>query len=482
MPPNPDVRLRIIAENLARAALQEAKRDVEQVGTAARGASTSFGRMVFSNGQLIASSATARRGLNVLETGLRSLAVHATGVSGPVGNIARGFGMLGLSSLTVTGALAAVGAVALGYQLLTSDLHKATKSMADFTKGLNESARGSGPGQQFKRLLEETNTQLATLETRFIGIRGALQATPGGAALFGDLVDVLERRERTKAETAGVDAVLALRGARARENERFVRTLVQERDLLNAGAEARFRVELRAKGITGALEQEALAAFRLNEELKRLGVSLRELGLAQRLAPRLAAGLAGVGVADTADPRIGLRGVTDPRQLGRARLVETAGALPGSREVRIQFERAGVAQGVSVPGGTQAGGPGSPIATAQMVAMFANLASGLVAGGGGGIGGFLQSAGGFLGLAKGVNPIIGAVVGGLGSVFSAFDRSEDKRHRELVRAVNRIAEERGLQRVTQIFVGAGSNLRETLRDLEDHDAVTRVSTTPGATG
>lgn len=477
--PSPDIRLKIIAENLARAALQEAKRDVEQVGTAARGTSTSFGKMVFSNGELIASTATARRGMNALEGGLRSLAFHAAGVPGPVGNIARGFGLLGLSSLTVTGALAAVGAVAIGYQLLTSDLHKATKSMTDFTKGLNDSARGAGPGQQFKRLLEETNTQLATLETRFVGLRGALQMTPGGTALFGDLLDILERRERTKTEEGGVGAVLALRGARARGNERFVQDLVQQRDILNAGAEARFRVELRAKGITGAMEQEALAAFRLNEELKRLGVSLRELGLAQRLAPRLAAGLAGVGVADTADPRIGLRGIIDPRQLGRARLTETAGAVPGSREFRIAFDRS--PEGVTIPGAPPRGGADRNIATAQMVAMFANLAGGL-AQGGTGAGGVLQTAGGLLGLAKGVNPIIGALIGGLGSVFSAFDKSEEKRHRELVRAVNRIADERGLQRVTNVFVGPGGNLQDTLRELEDRDAVIRVSNTPGATG
>jgi hypothetical protein len=100
--------------------------------------------------------------------------------------------------------------------------------------------------------------------------------------------------------------------------------------------------------------------------------------------------------------------------------------------------------------------------------------------GGGGVGGFLGAAAGPVAM---VNPLAGAIVGGIGGIFSLFDRSEEKRHRELVGKLERIANEVGLERVTVVFTGPdGHQTRKTLAELESGDAVERVPGPVGATG
>jgi hypothetical protein len=98
----------------------------------------------------------------------------------------------------------------------------------------------------------------------------------------------------------------------------------------------------------------------------------------------------------------------------------------------------------------------------------------------GGIGGFLGAA---AGPAAAINPLAGAIVGGLGGIFSMFDKSEERRHKELVDKLERLANEVGLERVTVVFTGPdGHQVRKSLADLESSDAVSRVPGPVGATG
>jgi len=77
----------------------------------------------------------------------------------------------------------------------------------------------------------------------------------------------------------------------------------------------------------------------------------------------------------------------------------------------------------------------------------------------------------------------GAVLSGLGGIFSLFDRSEDRRTDRIVQAIDRMAKEVGLERVSVVFTGPdGHEIRRALSELESSDAVQRIPAPAGAAG
>lgn len=96
-----------------------------------------------------------------------------------------------------------------------------------------------------------------------------------------------------------------------------------------------------------------------------------------------------------------------------------------------------------------------------------------------GVGGFLQSAGG---VAASINPLAGAVIGGIGTIFSLFNRNEESRTQRVVEAIERQGEH--IAKSVRIYVidpRTGTVMQELTR-AEEHDAVFRTTTLPGATG
>lgn len=82
-----------------------------------------------------------------------------------------------------------------------------------------------------------------------------------------------------------------------------------------------------------------------------------------------------------------------------------------------------------------------------------------------------------------INPLAGMITAGLGTVFSLFNNDEERRHRQLVDAVQKLGKEVGLDRVTIVFTGPdGHQIRRSLAELEEGDAVERVPGPVGATG
>jgi hypothetical protein len=117
----------------------------------------------------------------------------------------------------------------------------------------------------------------------------------------------------------------------------------------------------------------------------------------------------------------------------------------------------------------------------KMTPEFAIMSSmALLQGAQGGAAGLFGAASGPLAM---INPLAGAISAGLGGIFSLFDNSEEKRHRELLRTIEKLGEEVGLDRVTVVFTGPdGHQVRKALSELEEGDAVERVPGPVGAGG
>src|SRR5438874_11163229 len=104
-----DIKLRIVAENLARAALQEAGRDVKGVGQAAGGAVQPFDK-------LLRSFTTGSSSATVFHRALEQLSFQAAGIPGPVGRAATAIGTLGVGGGPILIATAALGIFALAWK------------------------------------------------------------------------------------------------------------------------------------------------------------------------------------------------------------------------------------------------------------------------------------------------------------------------------------------------------------------------------
>jgi hypothetical protein len=165
-----DARLRLIAENLARAALAEFKRDVKDTGTAASGASVGFGKMVFSQGNLIASTGNTRRAVNLFERGLQTLSFQAAGVPGGIGKASAAIGALGVGGGPILLATAALGIFALAWKTAdeASELHANNiVAAADrMRRNITSAAHEVSAERQdvFAQRLAEARAQLATLQ------------------------------------------------------------------------------------------------------------------------------------------------------------------------------------------------------------------------------------------------------------------------------------------------------------------------------
>jgi hypothetical protein len=269
-----EAKLKLIAENLARAALAEFKKDVQGTGTAATGASVGFGKMVFANGQLIASTATARRGAGLFNNALQQLTFQAAGIPGPVGKAASAIGLMGIGGGPVLIATAGIGALALGWNILTKDVTASTDAIKKFAEGL-DAART--PGDQFKRLTADLRADLEQMDRRFVtGREIASGALPPGLGVLGEIGAATGRsimaslRERSEREA--VNAALALRGARIEQGETLIRQLAREADLVGKTAAETARLHAAELGLsadrTAALVAEATRLERRKEEVR----------------------------------------------------------------------------------------------------------------------------------------------------------------------------------------------------------------------
>lgn len=363
---------------------------------------------------------SARRGVSQMQFGLQALAFQAAGIPGPVGRAVSAIGMLGAGSFTTLAVVAGIGAIALAYKLAAKEANDLIVS----TERLNTSYRDIVAGGR----------PLVLLQNR---IQTALQQQTEAQAKLDRL-----RQTVGMGKTRGSPGEIALAETNVEAATRVVIALRQLRPEMVAAAQL----------VTITFQQGA--------------AQLARGGVFQALRARLEApafGAAGLGLGGTPLSFANIRGnvprfVPDP-------------LAPEQFPPREFF----ISDLVKEGGKTRQ--PGF-----KMTPEFAIMSSMALLQGaqGGGVGGFLGAAAGPVSM---INPLAGAITAGVGGIFSLFDRSEERRHRELVDKLERIANEVGLERVTVVFTGPdGHQVRKSLAELESGDAVERVPGPVGATG
>lgn len=486
----PEGRIRIIAENLARAALAEMKRDVEGAGAAATGATSGFKGMVFQQGHLIASTQGARRGLNIVENGLRTLAFQAAGVPGPVGKIASGFGLLGAGSLVVTGAVAGAGALALGYRMLTKDAREAGEAADKLTDSLKKQTLGG----QFRDIG-------ANLTEAGQGTFNAQVKVEQGGGPIWEWMAMIRQGALEEAGEKAVAAVLAVRDARATAHADLATQLDREATLIGTTAAEAARLKAAWMGLTAAETENYVAAVAGLERRKAAAAHAdmtkqleREadlIGLTTAEAARLRAGWMGLTEAETANYVAATTRLEQRKEENRVLLIQrdlleeigrisrevsdfgafVAPDLAGLKLPDILADESARQAGLQVADIEKQGGQfafenfGQDFFDQVQGDVDAAIGSLEKAGGGakrfgliaaqslaflgatqqGGAGGIITAGGGLLsGLSElkglgGLGPI-GIITTALGGVFSFFDHGQDRRQREMMDELKRIRE------------------------------------------
>src|SRR6185369_15390188 len=162
-----DVKRRIIAENLARAALQEAKKDVQGVGQAAGTAAPPFANLVryFDQGNRTGS---------LMRNALQQLSFHAAEIPGPIGKAGSAILGLGVSGGPILIATAALGVFALAWkkadeagQLAASNAESAGERIRKVFASALQGGNTEEFGQRltlFRQRLETARNELRQLE------------------------------------------------------------------------------------------------------------------------------------------------------------------------------------------------------------------------------------------------------------------------------------------------------------------------------
>jgi hypothetical protein len=442
-PPTSDVRLRIIAENLARAALQEAKRDVQGLGTAAGSTGADFGKLVFANGNLIASTSNARRGVHLFENALRALSFQAAGIPGSVGKAAQGIGMLGIGSLWVTGAIAGLGGVALAIRALTSDAREAGKAADELAKSVGNLTVGDK--------LRAIQTNLGEAGQ---GVFAAQSRAQQGIA-SNPILEWIALIKQNALEDAGekaVAAVLAVRDARERAHADLAISLEHEADLIGTTAEEAARLKAGWLGLTDAETANYVAAAKRLERRKEENRALEaQRDLLQQLAD-ISADVSGFFAQPfQQDILAAIKVPTLPEILAQegqrqAGLQVTEIQKQGEQFAFENFDQAffnnvqaGVNEALATTPGFKNGGMVMAQAFASAVGQFARGGpAGIFGGAGDLLTGASQvkqfaSASSFLGPA-------GFALSAVSSIISVFDGSAERRHKEVIRELKKISE------------------------------------------
>jgi len=210
-----DVKLRIIAENLARAALQEAKKDVQGVGGAAGTAVVPFDKFV-------RSFTTGSHSANLMRNALQQLSFHAAEIPGPVGKAGSAILGLGISGGPILIATAALGLFALAWkkadEAATLAADNAVSAGERMRKVFASALQGGNVAEfgeridLFRKRLGEAREDLRQLETSPLAEqRFRNQVTPQGLTVSVPLNNpVQERADQIATASSKVNQAQAL--------------------------------------------------------------------------------------------------------------------------------------------------------------------------------------------------------------------------------------------------------------------------------
>jgi len=424
-------------------------------------------------------TASSRRGIAMLRGGLEQLAFRAAGASGPVGRLAGGLLTLGGGGGAALIAAGAIGTVALAIRLLTADAREGKRAQDALIQSLMKlGAHGQMGGirQQIAQL--EGLRDAPNLGAKLIGL---------GKGFLGDITGDL------------------LGAGRPRQIEIINRRIAELRGQLGAAGED-FGAPGRA---VRAGADQSVAAARLRRDMSGLvgGSRATDTALAEALrAQTLALNPETRAIARTtaarerlaAEIEVSITALSGARQLGeeaalRRRMIGApALAITEALAVRDAIQR-GVPPAAAQDAARQSRAAAASMQTTELlrtmgpqIAMQSLLAA-QQGGGAGFAGAFFPGAAGLAAALPGVGPFAGAgiqLVGGLlGNLFSGIETSAERRHREHMEKLEKLAQEVGLERVTVVFTGPdGHQVRKTLAELESSDAVERVPVAVGASG
>jgi hypothetical protein len=319
------------------------------------------------------------RGLNLVETSMRSLAFEAVGIQGPLGRIAEGLLKFGGGSTLVLGVTAGIGLIAAVYKDFTAEARAAEKAQTDFIESLKKTPQGAA--LVGRNALKEAQDKLRSLTAP--GATG-----PGGAMIPPAMI------EQARMEVAQLqNALVPLQNAAAetakrrteeidRQNEALAAQALAMRDLVAVSAELA-QAQGYFLGITPGLVAQ-IPRYQRSQDIAADVGAASTAQLANQISMRL------IGVS-----------------MGRRYTAETPG----------QAAKSGGVDGARL--------------AAESVALLGALH-------GGSAGGSISALGGILGSISAIPGPVGPILTGLGGVFSLFDHSAERRHREEMDKLTRI--------------------------------------------
>lgn len=411
--------------------------------------------------QLGRSGPGARVGLKAVETGARSLAFEAAGLSGPLGRVAAGLLQIAGGNALVLGAVAGIGAIALAYNALTKESREAAeaekKHREELVRSAQQRAQSALPASQ--RIGVETSD-----------VRGMLDSLTTARNARAALVT----REFHEGNTLGIQEGTL---------EEVLRADKALTDLDAARADLSLSIAQNRRASASASEDEAKSAERELEARRALRLEAIQLTqgeiasygfeLQQRRRLVFASAAFGAPSVDTNDPLRSGRGATFGRGLildqfrgqffGAPTPAVVGGVKPDPKDVSWLKSGAILAQGFSQAiTASRAGGVGGAFGAVGALASAGSQVEGIGKG---------------LGKTLGTIGLVGSVLGG---VFSLFDNSEERRHKEQMVELKKISEKptQEARRITLNLVNAttGEIIRQTQYEIgrnEDRDAIDR---------
>jgi len=455
------------------------------------------------------------RGLGTIRSALASMSAQAIGARGTVGSLAGAVLQFAAGNTIAVGVVAGVAAIALAYRALTRDAREAREEQEKFVAGALEARRRlGGPitvletdlararGIQAERRADLRTAQAGQLVSRGQGVRElvvdpeAVRQATTALGLVNAKVQVLEAELAEARKKAADDAAEAAR--KARDEELKALSELAKLDALRLADLARL-LELQHQVTAQLRDQASFSAedrARLLGQAGTIGAALQRAVLTPPSIRQIAGTAPGLRftqpqfVGQEAGPPVAERfaeadAVLDKVIGAQSRYNETLSQLDQLlQQGTISEDQYNAAKAEAARAADRATGATDRLAKSQERFAIAaiNTAAALIAqavgGGGGGLGGFLGLAGGLLSF---VNPIAGAVVGGLGAVVSAADR-RDPVPVQMVDVSDRAADKltrgrTGPDRITIIGVDRFGNAREVLEQanrLTQRDALDRL--------
>jgi len=520
MAPPSDVKLRIIAENLARAALQEAKKDVQGVGAASGTAVVPFDKFV-------RSFTTGSHSANLMRNALQQLSFHAAEIPGPVGKAGSAILGLGISGGPILIATAALGLFALAWkkadEAATLAADNAVSAGERMRKVFASALQGGNTeefGQRldlFRRRLGEARDELRQLQAAPLAEqRFRNEVTPQGLTVSVPLNNpVQERADQLAAAGSKVNQAQALVAQAEKEAtdaaEKATAALERQANVLSATigirqravendqeenatllqiAEATARATAETMGLdaahTAALVTQARRVERLRQEnqvleaqrdlLQELTQINADITGALSQTPFFQQTLANIKIPTLQD----LLAQEANRQatITTGQLEKQAGEFAFANFTPEFFDnvQAGVNDALAQTPGFKNGGM---IMAAAFVTAVGQAARG-------GPAGFLGAGGSILTGASQLPQLAsmawlgpaGFALSAVSTLVSVFDNSAERRHREQMAVLRKIAERPILEGRTlqPVFVGASRDVGRTMNEaqrLSDRDAFDR---------